>query len=237
MKVSIITPVLNSHEVVRRQILHYKRMELPDDVEILYIDDGSQPPLAFPIDGPKHFNIIRTFDKRPWTEHLARNKGARFAKGEYLIMIDVDYILPKETILSVLDFNGDRMNFKRRFGVLSLEGDILCDPDTLRAFGLKEKWLNRTYFPGHRSQFAIRKELFFDLGGYREDLYGKEHPLGGGAGQQFYRQWQALEEKGEVKLHEERPIVFMFPSGKFCRNRDYNPFGLFHNLPREICET
>lgn len=45
IKLSIIIPVLNSHEIVRRQIEHFRKMNLPDDVELIIVDDGSDPPL------------------------------------------------------------------------------------------------------------------------------------------------------------------------------------------------
>jgi len=45
VRLSIIIPVLNSHEIVRRQIEHFKKMDLPDDVELIIVDDGSDPPL------------------------------------------------------------------------------------------------------------------------------------------------------------------------------------------------
>ena len=41
MKLSIVIPVLNSHEVVRRQCLHFAKMPLPDDVEVVLVDDGA----------------------------------------------------------------------------------------------------------------------------------------------------------------------------------------------------
>jgi len=234
MKLSIITPILNSHEIVRRQTLHYQRMHLPDDIEIIYIDDGSEPPI--PKYDFKNFYQYTTHDMRPWTEHKARNMGARIAKGDYLIIIDIDYILPYDTIMQVYQFAGDRMSFKRYFGILNADGVIDTDLEILKAWRLKEKWIQRGWVSGHRSQFAIRKDLFWEIGGYREDLEGKAHPLGGGAGQRFFRQWQALEREGKVKLHPEKAQVYMFPTGKFCEDIDYNPFGLFHNLSR-VCET
>ena len=235
MKLSIITPVLDSHEIVRRQVLHYGMMDLPDDVEIIYVDDGSDPPIEnFEF---KNFSIYATGDKRPWTEHIARNKGARLAKGEYLLIIDVDYILPKQTIMKVREFTGDKMNFKRWFGILNKNGEIDARSDALRAWGLKERWITRGWVSGHRSQFAIRKSLFEEMGGYKEELdTGTAHPLGGGAGQGFFRIWQQWEKGGRVILAEDKPTVYMFPSGKFCEGLDYNPFGLFHNLSRE-CGT
>jgi len=45
IRLSIIIPVLNSHEIVRRQIAHFEKMDLPDDIELIIVDDGSDPPL------------------------------------------------------------------------------------------------------------------------------------------------------------------------------------------------
>ena len=45
MKLSIVIPVLDSHEVLRRQLLHFDRMKLRRDTEIIIVDDGSDPPL------------------------------------------------------------------------------------------------------------------------------------------------------------------------------------------------
>ena len=80
MKVSIIIPVLNSHEVVRRQLLHFERMNLPDDVEVIIMDDGSEKPLRHPdfglLDLVKEFGlnleIYETHEYRPWTSSIAK---------------------------------------------------------------------------------------------------------------------------------------------------------------------
>ena len=233
MKVSIITAVLNSHEIVRRQILHYEKMNLPDDVEIIFMDDGSVPKLK-DTSSIDRINIYKTNDDRPWTEHIARNRGVDIAKGEYIILIDIDYILPREAIESVRQFSGDRMNFKRRFGALDEVGNIAYDRKTLEAYNLKSRWFKTIYFPGHRSQFAMRKDLFKELGGYREDLSGVNHPSGGGAGQSFWKKWMKAERKGKATVSEIVPEIFMFPAGKFCKTDGDNPLGLFHNLKREV---
>ena len=62
-----------------RQIKHFKKMDLPDDVEIIIVDDGSDPPLECG-DGVK---IIETKDTRPWTQPKARNIGAAKARGDF----------------------------------------------------------------------------------------------------------------------------------------------------------
>ena len=107
IRVSLVIPVLNSHEVVRRQLLHFQRIGLPDDTELIIVDDGSDPPL---MDDPRiveavgrldWLQIIPTNDKRPWTSSLARNAGAKIAKGEWLFMVDGDFILPRKAIESL----------------------------------------------------------------------------------------------------------------------------------------
>jgi glycosyltransferase involved in cell wall biosynthesis len=88
MKLSVIVSILNSHEIVRRQILHWEKMDIPDGVEIIYLDDGSYPPLLFETE-LKNFTIHPTEDYRPWTTGFARNTGAKLAKGEFLLMTEM----------------------------------------------------------------------------------------------------------------------------------------------------
>ena len=91
-KVSIVIAVLNSHRIVRRQIRHFRRMRLPDDIEIIIIDDGSNPRLQdilAPPNSVPNIYIYATNDFRPWTQGLARNMGAKLAQGEYLFFTDI----------------------------------------------------------------------------------------------------------------------------------------------------
>ena len=230
MKLSIVTAVLNSHEIVRRLITYYNKMNLPDNVEIIFMDDGSDPPLTGSMGKVR---IHPTHDCRSWSEHVARNAGAKIARGEYLFMIDADYIIPRETIDIALKFDGDKMVFKRRFGILNPQGELIYDKATLQRWGLLRKWHRKNKrVGGHRSQYVMSKKFFNRLGGYREDLAGKAYPNGGGPGQHFFWKWRKAEHKGKCTTHNEVPTVFMFPNGKFCGERDYNPFNLFHNLKR-----
>ena len=231
MKLSVVTAVLDSHEIVRRQLLHYERAIVPG-VEIIMVDDGSDPPIEFP--ARPWLRWMQTNETRPWTEHIARNRGAEVARGEYLFLIDIDYVIPKNTLIQARDFVGDRMDIERRFGVLDEAGEIRTDAETLRAYGLKERWVRKGGTPGHRSQFVMRADLFWGLGGYREELDdGTNHPKGGGAGQAFWNRWRVARNRGRVKLAEDTALVYMFPVGKFATSED--PLGLFHGLER--CAT
>lgn len=236
MKLSIIHPVLNSHEVVRRQILHYEKIGLPDDVELILVDDGSSPIISVETT-LKNFTLIHTNDFRAWTWPLARNTGARIAKGEYLMMIDLDHIVTLQMIEVARLFTGDFMRFHREFGILDEEGNISQNRDILRSYGLPDKYDIK--LTPHRNQFCMHRDLYWKMGGFREDRIGMPYPQREDG--DFAKLWRQLYEAGEVRdyddmySHEERPTILMFPNGKWCEGGDVdtNPFNLFHTLSRK----
>lgn len=208
-------------------------MGIPDDVEIILVDDGSVPPIEAKTTLP--LTILHTNDFREWTWALARNAGARKAKGEYFIMVDLDHIISKEIIEAVRAFKGDFMRFHREFAVLDEQGNLTQDRAVLSAYGLPE---NRDVkFTPHRNQFAIHKDLYWKMGGFREDRIGKPYPQREDG--DFAKQWRLLHEAGRIKDfddlvgHDKRPTLYMFPNGKYCGDVDHNPFNLFHTLSRK----
>lgn len=233
MKVSIVIPVLDSHEIVRRQLLNFARMNLPsEDVEIVIVDDGSEPPLTSDLPGVV---IHATNDFRPWTWSLARNAGARVALGDYLLMTDVDHIITASTLQPVLSFTGDKMRFRREFGVLDEHGRFTQDHDVLMAWGLPAERIAEkgTRLPPHPSSFAMRRDIFLAMGGYREDLINQPYPQG--EDRHFKRLWNRWVADGRVSDDDpaQRPTIYVFPNGQFCGDVDHNPFGLFHTLSRK----
>lgn len=240
MKVSIIIPVLNSPEIVRRQILHFEKMPLPDDVELIIVDDGSDPPLTT---DSKITRIIYTNDKRPWTSSLARNTTAPQAKGEYIIFADCDHIITKEMIDLVRNFNGDFVRFNRAFAILDEKGNISQDFEVLKQYGLSEERIKEhgTYLNVHRNQYAIRKDFFIDtMHGYNERIIlTKPYPQREDG--DFSKRWDKLYETGQVKDfddlvgYEHRATILMFPNGKYCEGGDVDadPQKLFHTLTRK----
>lgn len=233
MKLSIIIPILNSHEIVRRQVLHFEKMGIPDDTEILLIDDGSDPPIE--IDTKLPVTLHHTNDFREWTWAVARNTGAKMAKGEYFIMADLDHIISREFIDTTRKFTGDHIRINREFAVLDEEGNLTQDRKVLEAYGLPKNY--KIKFNPHRNQFAIHRDLYWKLGGFREDRIGKPYPQREDG--DFAAKWRKLHEAGEIKDFddmyscEERPVLYMFPNGKYCGDVDFNPFGLFHTLTRK----
>ncbi len=233
MKVSIIITVLNSHEVLRRQLMHFERIGIPEDTEIIIVDDGSDPPLDCSwADLP--LTVHQTHDKRQWTWALARNAGARLARGQYLIMVDLDHIITRELINGVRGMTGEKhMFFWREFAVLDDDGSFIQDAGTLMEYGLTQKRIQDRGFKlsPHRNQFAMHRDLFWKLNGYAEDRVGLPYPQREDG--DFSWRWDDLQAKEGIAVAKARPTLYMFPNGKYCGDVDYNPFGLFHVLSRK----
>ena len=227
MQLSIVIPVYNSHRVVRRQIKHFHSMGLPNDIEIILMDDGSDPPLKQYFPNWKEVNnlyIYPTCDKRPWTQACAKNLGARIADGEYIFITDIDHILPKETIMEAYRFRGDKMVFSRHFAVLDNKGRVRTDIKTLRRYGHKKP--RRTTYQ-HTNTFCMKRKVFWDIGGYpeedcdvgRQDNRDDTH---------LHNRYKAHVRKGLASPAVQGPLTYVFPAVAD------DPKGLFHNLDRYI---
>lgn len=225
MRLSIIVPVLNSHSALRRQLLYMERIGLPEDTEVILVDDGSDPPLENTSN--LQVTIHRTNDTRPWTWALARNAAAKMAQGDYLLMFDLDHIITRALLDFVVMQDAPRIHFLRRFGILDETGALASDMDTLKDYGLT---YNRSRIESHQNSFAMKRELFWELGGYREDLIGQPYPQGEDSA--FYNKWKAYSEKTGI-ASVEGPTLYVFPTGRFCGDVDHDEHGLFHGLSRK----
>jgi len=205
--------------------MHFRRSGLPPDTELIIVDDGSDPPLKH--DSQLPMTIHRTHDTRAWTWALARNAGARLAVGDYLLMFDLDHIITREAIDFVLGRDEPRIHFLRRFGLLDEDGKLVTDRESLESWGLLEK---RNRIESHQNSFAMKRELFWELGGYREDLVGRPYPQGEDSG--FYRKWKAYSEVAGI-ASVEGPTLYVFPTGRFCGDVDHDEYKLFHDLSRK----
>lgn len=234
---SIVVPVLDSHEVVRRHVLHYSTLNLKD-VEVIFVDDGSTPPLE--IKETKHIKLIHTNDFRPWTHAVARNTGAKAAKGNFLAIVDVDHILTQGIIDAALWCSRNKVNYmryNREFAVLDEHGQFTQDLDTLIEYGLPKERVKEHGAKLHTrdNQTFIDAELYWDIGGNDESLAGENFPQKTDGS--LNRRIRKAQKEGKVYIYDDvvdtRPILYMFPTGKFCGDIDYNPKGLFHSLSRK----
>lgn len=239
MKVSIVIAVYNSHGAVARQIKHFKAMDLPDDIEFILVDDGSNPPHRLEdYNNLKNLRIHATNDKRPWTQGLARNAGVKLAIGEYILATDIDHILSKEAIMDTYNFTGDKMIFPRFFAVLLEDGSLSQEPAVLEDYGLDMERLKTKrglYASVHGNTYAMKKSTFELLGGNpaKHCLYGHHAGNKQGEDSAFNRSWNHYAARNGITLAVGGKI-YMFPIARYHINDDKNPKGLFHNLSQEL---
>ena len=244
MRLTVIMPFLNSPEIVRRQLLHFNKQGVNDfeDVEIFIMDDGSDPPLmSYPAIAEAaskldRLEIIQTNETRPWTSSIARNIGARLAHGNWLFMVDGDFIVPRKALEEARAFDGQRVGIRRELGVLLEDGTLTQDLEVLEKWGVPKKRIEArgARMPPHPNHFIIRKDIFWMLGGYDEyRILNSTYPQG--EDRLLKRLWCQARARGEVVDPDPnlRPLLYMFPNGQFCGDVDTNPFGFFHNLSRK----
>ena len=187
MKCSIIISVLDSHEILRRQLLHFERI-MPANFELIIMDDGSEVPLSNSRKLPFPLSIVPTHDTRPWTNNQARNFGAEQAKGEYLLMTDIDHVMTQPALQAVSTFQGDMLRFRRRIAQLDIHGRP-CNLGAQR--------------PPHVNTFAVKKDVFEKMGGYNREYAGY------GTDWVIRQRYQNLETSGQVTPCEWGPAVFV----------------------------
>lgn len=195
MKCSVIISVLESHEIFRRQMLRFNRI-MPSGFELIILDDGSEVPLTYDAPLRVPFRLIHTNDRRPWTPNIARTRGAAIANGDYLLMTDIDHIFTPEALDAVSCFQGDMLEFARRYGSLDENGKV-SDPQQM--------------IHSHVNTFAIRKELFQRTG------YGGDY-IGYGDDRVFRQRYQNLVSQNQAAKAEIGPAIFVIREQRWFHN-------------------
>jgi glycosyltransferase involved in cell wall biosynthesis len=236
IRLSIIICAYESYGVVERQMKYFKAMDLPDDIEIILVDDGSNP--RHPMYDLKNLRVLYTNDKRPWTQGLARNSGVKHANGEYIFCTDVDHILSKEAIMEAYNFVGDnKMIFPRYLAILDENGVLHQDSETLLDYGMDSVRLTNSrglFASYHGNTYVLKKSIFALLGGnpVKACTYGFHAGSKKGEDSYFATKWNHWAVKTGNKVVAGPPI-YLFPIGRYNVNYDLNPKGLFHRLSYE----
>lgn len=202
-------------------------MNLPDDIEFIFVDDGSNPPLTGEM---KNLTFYQTNNKLAWTQGLGRNLGASKAKGEYLFMTDIDHVISKEALEDAFNFTGRRMIFRRQIAVLDENGVIRQDKETLANWGYESEKLDASV---HGNTFVMPKKDFDELGGYAYDRCTLGyHPISNKGDDCYFNQiWNRKFGKDGVTVGHD---IYMYPLGRFNKTGDLNTFQLFHSLSQKL---
>lgn len=139
--------------------------EVKSNMDIVIVDDGSpeqENATDLPIySGVPDISFYRIQVDIPWNQHGARNLGAHVAQGPWLLMTDMDHVVPEATLRSIMrkNPNGDGGRKVYTFGrIEAISGERTLD----RQGNLKP----------HVNSFAITREAYWIVGGYDEDYCG-----------------------------------------------------------------
>jgi glycosyltransferase involved in cell wall biosynthesis len=92
MEISVIIPAKNEEKYIAKALESLKEQDLKD-FEVIVVDSStdSTPKIA------KKFGAKVIFERKKGVA-IARNKGAKYAKGEVLVFLDADTIAPKHLL-------------------------------------------------------------------------------------------------------------------------------------------
>jgi glycosyltransferase involved in cell wall biosynthesis len=172
--ISVVIPVFNRQRLGERAIFSACAQAF-DGMEIIIVDDGSDPPFCVPAAALKFANVRLVRHKVNRGASVARNSGIAAAQGEWVALLDSDdYWLPA-TLERRLDFANKIRVSPRSDLVVCAAGFVLKKGDRegdLRipreAISLGEFACGCWFAPG--STMLFRKELFERIGPFDAEL-------------------------------------------------------------------
>ena len=98
--VSVVIPARNSQVKLDRALIALAAQTYPhEQLEIMVVDDGSNPPLQIRVDvGEVKIRMIRQDSDGRFGAGRARNRGARESKGTLLLFLDSDIVVAPDLI-------------------------------------------------------------------------------------------------------------------------------------------
>lgn len=165
--------------------------EVLSRLKFIVVDDGSPEPAKDVIKGAPpsvlgRLDLYRIRQDIPWNYHGARNLGCHVAPDGWILRIDLDHVLPKESAERLLRFEPDEKAWyvfpRWRVGKAD---------DTRRKDKIPEDQEFGQIHP-HIDSILLTRNLYWQAGGYDEDYAGS---LGGAT--QFLK---ILETKGSREV-------------------------------------
>jgi len=175
--ISIIIPTLREGKFLERTLQNLKALTLPHEV---IVSDGGSTDETLAI-ARRYTDKIVVWDRpRRQTFGEAKNAGAALATADYLVFIDADVLIPEPDIF----FKEMLAFFERKPTVVAMT--VPLEPwlenhsfvDAFFCAPLNHWYLlsnNILHYGNASGEFQmIRRSVFEDAGGYREDLGGGE---------------------------------------------------------------
>lgn len=181
MKYSIIVPVYNRPDEVD-ELLGSLTEQTEKDFEVIIVEDGSSVTCEKVCNGYKATLDIHYFMKENSGPGQSRNYGVARAKGEYVIILDSDVVLPPGYIESVSDelekapadaFGGPdkaHSSFSDIQKAISYSMTSFFTTGGIR--GSKKKKLDKFY--PRSFNMGVRRDVYNKLGGFSKMRFGED---------------------------------------------------------------
>lgn len=151
--VTFVYPFYQCHKFFARQLAVWSAYpaELRQHLSVIVVDDGSPEPATLPSASPFSLRLFRIGIDLPWNWLAARNIGAHYAPDGWMLLTDMDHVVPVETVARLI--HGQH------------------DPRVVYVFQRQEH--TGAMVPPHSASFFLTRELFWAIGGYDEELSGR----------------------------------------------------------------
>ena len=177
---SIIIPVYNRPDELD-ELLESLTCQTYTNFEVIVVDDGSLAPCK---------NIVEKYGEKLSVHYFyisnsgpgqARNRGAKESKGEYLIFVDSDCIVPPQYLTSVeQELVVDNVDFfggpdKAHFSFSNIQKAINYSMTSiLTTGGIRGSNKSIDFFYPRSFNMGIRKKVFEHAGGFSEMRFGED---------------------------------------------------------------
>lgn len=150
--ITLVVPYYDQPIFLARQVAHWQTFNPALPWAVIVVDDGSPTaPIEVAIpDAPSWLRRFRIEVDVRWNWLAARNIGAHHAVSSWLLLTDLDHVVPRETWDAVI------------FGQ--------HDPGVVYAFQRREH--TGDPIAPHSASFLMTRALFWTIGGYDETLSG-----------------------------------------------------------------
>lgn len=178
---SIIIPVYNRPEEAVELLDSLTMQSLKNDIEVIVIEDGSTVKCETEIEPfKKQLDLVYIYQENQGPGP-ARNNGAKIAKGEYLIFLDSDCVLPSDYLANTIEhldkapldcFGGpDRAHkfFSPIQKAISYSMTSIFTTGGIRGGKKKmDKFYPRSF------NLGVKKSVFDKVGGFSDMRYGED---------------------------------------------------------------
>lgn len=151
--ISVVLPFYLNQGMLNRQLAHFALYpeHIKEYIELIVVDDASPSPASLMYATGIDTKLYRVVNDIRWNQHAARNIGVFNSSSGWVLMTDIDHIIPPSTIERLVTH-------------------LHC-PDTLYRFSRVSAPDMEAYKP-HPNSYFLSKMLFEKTGGYDERLTG-----------------------------------------------------------------